>query len=558
MSAGPKVFLDGCSLTCRALTSLGKRGSSIAVAGKAWDKVRRARLVIDRLVERGFQEGHVAYGINTGFGLFANTVVENKYLKNLQTNLIRSHCAGVGRPISRDQTRRLLALRTNVLAKGYSGVRPETLQQMVDAFNADCMPVVPSQGTVGASGDLAPLSHLALGLMGEGQMHNPRTGEVEDAAHVLREHGLRPIILEAKEGLALINGTQLMTSIGAEAVTRARNVSLAADLACALAVETLRGTPRSFEQCIHDTRPHRGQQAVAKRLMGLLTPVSGLFQSHMYQGQVQDAYSLRCAPQVHGVVHDTVDWVESILETELNSATDNPMIFTEDASLVLEECLPEGNMPYEDAHDPHAKWSDHKRVSDTYYDAEDGFVISGGNFHGEYPAKVLDYLAIGVAEIGSISERRIERLVNPSLSGLPAFLTKQGGIHSGFMIAHCTAAALVSENKVLCSPSSVDSISTSGAKEDHVSMGGFSARKALEVVQHVETIVGIELMAAAQAMEFLRPHRTTRRLEAVLAEIRQKVDALEEDRYMTSDIETVTKMVRDGDLLRAAEIETHP
>ncbi|XP_072328031.1 histidine ammonia-lyase-like [Scyliorhinus torazame] len=408
----------------------------------------------------------------------------------------------------------LLALRINVLAKGYSGISLKTLNQIIQAFNASCLSYVPEKGTVGASGDLAPLAHLALGLMGEGKMWSPKSGWA-DAKYVLQAHGLQPISLKAKEGLALINGTQMITSLGAEAVERATMISRQADIIAALTLEVLKGTTRGFDSGIHALRPHPGQIEVAARFRSLLhsdVHPSEIAGSHRFCDRVQDPYSLRCCPQVHGVVNDTIAFVKTILVTEMNSATDNPIVF-----------------------------------------AERGEIISGGNFHGEYPAKALDYLAIGVHELASISERRIERLCNPSLSELPAFLVKDGGLNCGFMMAHCTAAALVSENKVLCHPSSVDSLSTSAATEDHVSMGGWAARKALRVIEHVEQVLTIELLAACQGLEFLRPLHTTEPLEKVYQLIRLMVKPLVRDRFMTSDFEIVQKLLIEGKVWQAVQ-----
>jgi len=541
------VQLGSSILDVATLRRCSLGGVRVTITEEAMRRVKTGRNVVDRIVDKG----DTAYGINTGFGLFANVVVGSDQLAELQTNLIRSHAAGVGPPLTIEQSRMLMVLRINTLAKGHSGVRPKTLAQMVEAFNADAISVVPSQGTVGASGDLAPLSHLALGLMGEGQMWDGRTGEMRPAQAVLRDRGLDPIKLEAKEGLALINGTQMIAALGAEAVHQARNAALCADVACALSVEVLKGTPRAFHPSIHSVRPHPGQQRVAARLRTLLSPTSELFQSHEHEGRVQDAYSLRCAPQVHGVVHDTIDFVDQVITTEMNSATDNPMVFTgSDDDLHGWGLDADAGPP--DVATSRIPLDTHKQITDTFYRGGGGFVISGGNFHGEYPAKVLDYLAIGMAEIASISERRVERLVNPALSELPPFLVDDGGLHSGFMIAHCTAAALASENKVLCHPSSVDSISTSGSKEDHVSMGGFSAHKAVRVVRNVEMVVAIELLAACQALEFSRPLKTTPRLEAVYKLVRERVEPWDGDRYMSPDLEEAVELIRTGQVLAAA------
>uniref|UniRef100_W5KSF7 Histidine ammonia-lyase n=1 Tax=Astyanax mexicanus TaxID=7994 RepID=W5KSF7_ASTMX len=453
------IYLDGNSLTTVDLFSLGKGLIKIKV---------------------------FVYGVNTGFGKFAGTVVRKDQLNP-------------------ERTRMLLALRINTLAKGHSGVSLETLQKMVAAFNESCLSWVPEKGTVGASGDLSPLAHLALGLMGEGRMWSPLTGWTESST-VLEAHGLTPISLKPKEGIALINGTQMMSALGAEAVERAEAVARQADVIAALTLEVLRGTNKAFDKDVHAVRPHPGQTVVAQHFRSLLH--SDIFPSEIAEDKpydrVQDAYTLRCCPQVHGVAVDTIAFVKKILNTELNSGTDNPLVF-----------------------------------------AERGVTLSGGNFHGEYPAKALDFLSIGVHELASISERRIERLCNPSLSELPAFLVKDGGLNSGFMVAHCTAAALVSENKALCHPASVDSISTSAATEDHVSMGGWAARKALRVVEHVEQVLAIELLAACQALEFHRPLRTTAPLEKVYELLRSVVRPWDKDRVMSSDIEAAHKLLLD-------------
>uniref|UniRef100_A0AAF6Z2C7 Histidine ammonia-lyase n=1 Tax=Bos taurus TaxID=9913 RepID=A0AAF6Z2C7_BOVIN len=485
------IALDGDSLTTEDLVSLGKGHYKIKLTPTAEKRVQKSREVIDRIVE----EKTVVYGITTGFGKFARTVIPVSKLEELQFNLVRSHSSGVGKPLSPERCRMLLALRINVLAKGYSGISLGTLKQVIEVFNASCLPYVPEKGTVGASGDLAPLSHLALGLIGEGKMWSPKSGWA-DAKYV------RLIIAS---GLALINGTQMITSLGCEAVERASAIARQADIVAALTLEVLKGTTKAFDTDIHAVRPHRGQVEVAFRFRSLLDSdhhPSEIAESHRFCDRVQDAYTLRCCPQVHGVVNDTIAFVKNIITTEINSATDNPMVF-----------------------------------------ASRGETISGGNFHGEYPAKALDYLAIGVHELASISERRIERLCNPSLSELPAFLVAEGGLNSGFMIAHCTAAALVSENKALCHPSSVDSLSTSAATEDHVSMGGWAARKALRVIEHVEQVLAIELLAACQGIEFLRPLKTTTPLEKVYDLVRSVVRPWIKDRFMAPDIEAAHRLL---------------
>ncbi|KAM9771719.1 histidine ammonia-lyase-like isoform X1 [Syngnathus typhle] len=495
------LSLDGNSLTTADLVALGQGLFKVKLTPEAVDRVIKCRAVIDGFLK----EGKVVYGVNTGFGKFAHTLIPNDQLVMLQENLIHSHSAGVGSPLSVERTRMLLVQRINVLAKGYSGISMETLDDIIKAFNASCLSWVPEKGTLGASGDLAPLAHLALGLMGEGRMWSPQSGWAQAKA-VLEGHGLKPLVLKPKEGLALINGTQMISSLGAEAVERALAIARQADVVAALTLEALRGSVRPFHPAIHAVKPHPGQKEVAERLCALLdSPVfpSQISESHRSCNRVQDAYTLRCIPQVHGIVNDTIKFVQMIISTEMNSATDNPLVF-----------------------------------------AEMNEVISGGNFHGEYPAKALDYLAIGVHELANLSERRIERLMNPPLSELPAFLVQDGGLNSGFMIAHCTAAALVSESKALCHPSSVDSLSTSAATEDHVSMGGWAARKALTIVEHVEQVLAIELLAACQALEFLRPLETTAPLERVYRLVRSVVSAWDKDRIMSHDIEVAHTLLR--------------
>uniref|UniRef100_A0A8D0D206 Histidine ammonia-lyase n=1 Tax=Sander lucioperca TaxID=283035 RepID=A0A8D0D206_SANLU len=510
------ISLDGNTLTSTDLVNLGRGLYKIKLTQEAERKVVQARELLDTIVK----ENKVVYGITTGFGKFARTVIPVSKLKELQENLVRSHSAGVGNPLSPERTRMLLALRINVLAKGYSGISLETLHAMIQAFNASCLSFVPEKGTVGASGDLAPLSHLALGLIGEGKMWSPKSGWA-DAKYVLEAHGLKPISLKPKEGLALINGTQMITSLGAEAVERAQAIARQADIIAALTLEVLKGTTKAFDSDIHSLRPHPGQIEVALRFRSLLDSdhhPSEIAESHRFCDRVQDAYTMRCCPQVHGVTNDTITFVQNIINTEINSM----------------------------CHFFHCT----QNCSTTNFRGE---TISGGNFHGEYPAKALDFLAIAVHELASISERRTERLCNPSLSELPAFLVNEGGLNSGFMIAHCTAAALVSENKVLCHPSSVDSLSTSAATEDHVSMGGWAARKALRVVEHVEQVLAIELLAACQGIEFLRPLRTTTPLEKVYDLVRSVVKPWIKDRFMSPDIEAVHRLLLDQKVWNVAK-----
>ncbi|GAB1599327.1 histidine ammonia-lyase-like [Argonauta hians] len=496
------VTLDGFSMTTNDLIRLSKGDCIIKLSDEAVERVTKSRDLLNDIVAKN----QVAYGVTTGFGNFARTIIPPHQLAELQENLIRSHSAGVGQSLPVERIRMLLALRINVLAKGNSGISLINLNKYINAFNHSCLPWVPEKGTVGASGDLAPLSHLALGMMGEGKMWSASTGWAE-AKDVLKTYKLEPIELGPKEGLALINGAQFITALGTEALERAEAITRQADIVAAVTFEALKGTTKAYDKDIHIARPHKGQIKVAARLRSILDSdvfPSQITESERHHNKVQDAYTLRCIPQVHGVVNDTNDFVRVILSTEINSAGDNPMVF-----------------------------------------AERGEIISGGNFHGEYPAKANDYLAIGVHELANISERRIERLVNRSLGDLPAFLTKNGGLNSGFMIAHCTAAALVSENKVLCHPASVDSQTTSAGTEDHVSMGGFAARKALNVVENVEQVLAIELLAACQGLEFLKPLKPTAPVEAVYNLVRTVVEPWERDRYMAPDIDAVTKLLKE-------------
>jgi histidine ammonia-lyase len=492
------LVIDGNRLTIADLESVARGPRAVALDPVARERVARARSVVDDAVGRGA----VVYGVTTGFGNFAEVVIPRERLAELQANLVRSHSAGVGEVLDEADTRGLMLLRANVLAKGYSGVRVETLELLLAMLNARLHPVVPSQGSVGASGDLAPLAHLALAMIGEGPC--ARDGRVRPGAEALAAAGLKPVRLEAKEGIALINGTQLMAAVAGLALAEVERLAVTADVAGALTLDTLKGTDVAFDERIHAARPHPGQAASARNLRRLMAG-SPLRESHRGCGKVQDAYSLRCMPQVHGAARDALGYVASTLAVELNGATDNPMVFTDTKEL-----------------------------------------LSGGNFHGEPVAMAADVLAIAAAEIGAISERRVERLVNPALSGLPAFLTREGGLRSGLMIAQVTAAALASENKLLAHPASVDSIPTSANKEDHVSMGATAARKAARAVANTRRILAIELLAAAQALEFHRPLQTSAPLEAVHRRLRARVPIYDDDRPLGPDIEAVAEMVRSG------------
>jgi histidine ammonia-lyase len=498
------LSLDGSSLTLAALEDVALAGRGVALAPSAREAVASARRVVDGAVARG----DVVYGVTTGFGNFADVVIPRERIRELQLNLVRSHAAGVGEALSEAETRALMLLRANVLAKGFSGVRLQTLELLLELLNRRVHPVVPSQGSVGASGDLAPLAHLALALVGEGTC--AFEGSLRPAAEALAAAGLKPVTLEAKEGLALINGTQLITAGAGLALAEAWRLARVADVAGALAVDALKGTDTAFDPRIHAARPHPGQAASARNLRRLLEG-SAIRESHRDCGKVQDAYSLRCIPQVHGAARDALAYVAATVAIEMNAATDNPMVFAQTSEL-----------------------------------------LSGGNFHGEPVAMAADVLALAVAELGAISERRTERLLNPTLSDLPAFLTRDGGLQSGLMMAQVTAAALASENKALAHPASVDSIPTSANKEDHVSMGAFAARKALRVVANVRRVLAIELLAACQALEFLKPLTTSAPLRAVHARVRERVPAYDRDRALAPDIEALAELVRSGEILDAA------
>ena len=498
------LVLDGGSLTLEGLESVARTRRTVALSAAAREAVARSRRVVDEAVARG----DVVYGVTTGFGSFADVMIPRGRLEELQLNLVRSHAAGVGEPLDEAETRALMVLRANVLAKGYSGIRPETLDLLVAMINRRVHPVVPSQGSVGASGDLAPLAHLALALVGEGTCATERG--VVPGADALKAAGLAPAVLQAKEGLALINGTQLMSAAAGLALAEAGRLARAADVVAALTTDALKGTDVAFDPRIHAARPHPGQAASARNLRKLLAG-SAIRESHRGCGKVQDAYSLRCIPQVHGAVRDALGFVRGTLEIEMNAGTDNPMVF-----------------------------------------ADTGELLSGGNFHGAPVAMAADLLAIAAAEMGAISERRIERLVNPALSGLPAFLAREGGVQSGLMLAHVTAAALASENKTLAHPASVDSIPTSANKEDHVSMGVGAARKAARAVANARRILAVELLAACEALEFLKPLQTSPALDAAYRLVRQRVPPYERDRSPAPDIEALAELVRGGAVFDAA------
>ncbi len=476
--------LDGDHLTLESMEEALDQPTQIRLSDAAWDRVRRSREVVEDIVRRG----DVVYGVNTGFGKFSDVAISEAHTDELQENLVRSHATGVGDPLPDSVVRTMLLLKANALAKGLSGVRPEIIQLLIDMFRRDVLPVIPEKGSVGASGDLAPLAHLALAMIGEGVC--VLEGRRMSAAEALQKAGLGPVRLRSKEGLAVLNGTQAMTAVACVALLRALNLLESADILGAMSTEVLLCTDVAF-----DARIHEGQSVSAENLRTLLQ-ASPLVLSHRHCKKVQDAYSVRCIPQVHGASRDAAVHVKQVVEREINAATDNPLVFP-----------------------------------------ERGEVLSGGNFHGQPIALVMDYLAIAISELGSISERRVAWMMDASLSdGLPPFLARNGGLHSGYMIAQYTAAALASENKHLCHPASVDSIPTSANKEDHVSMGTIAARKCLKVVENVETILAIEWLCAAQAADFRKPVELAQRTSRAYHLLREHVEPLERDRVTAVDI----------------------
>ncbi len=504
----------GTPLSLEELVGVARRGVPARLDEAARARVTVARDAIARIVDAG-DAGAPFYGINTGFGALAERRIGAEDILKLQQNLVRSHAAGVGPALGVPETRAMMLLRAQTLSLGHSGARPEVIELLLAMLERGVAPCIPSQGSVGASGDLAPLAHLALVLIGEGEALVE--GQRLAGGEALRRVGLDAVVLQAKEGLALINGTQFMAAVGGLALADAARLATVADIAGAMSVEAQKGSKRPFDARIQALRPHPGQATVAANLRALLAE-SELMESHRFCGRVQDAYSFRCMPQVHGASRDALGFSRGVLERELNSVTDNPLVF------------PEG-----------------KGAAD---------VVSGGNFHGQPLALGLDLAAMALAELASISERRVEQLVNPSLSsGLPAFLTPNSGLNSGLMIAQVTSAALVSENKVLCHPASVDSIPSSAGREDHVSMGSISARKLALVVANVRRCLAIEVLAAAVGLDLRRPLSPSRGVRAALAAVRGVVPPLGDDRPLHRDIETVAGLIESGALIEAVEAE---
>ena len=501
------LHINGNDLTLEAVREVAQINERrpVLLSADAREAVDRARAVVDEIVA----SNTLAYAITTGVGKLSDVRIASDQIRELQVNLVRSHAAGVGEPLSVPETRAMMLLRANSLAKGYSGVRAIVIDTLCEMLNRGVTPFVPSQGSVGASGDLAPLAHLALALIGEGECIDAAGARIP-SGDALKRAQIKPLVLEAKESISLINGTQGMLAVGTLALLAAETLVDSADVLGGLCCDALKGTDAAFDERIHKARPHSGQMKTAANLRRMLEG-SQIRESHRDCGRVQDAYSLRCIPQVHGAVRDTLAHCRVVFETEANSAVDNPLVFVTDARNFK------------------------------------GDVISGGNFHGEPLAFALDFLGIALSALAGISERRIERLVNPALSeGLPPFLAHGAGLNSGFMLPQVTAAALVSENKVLAHPASVDSITTSGNKEDYVSMGMTAANKLKRIVENTRNVLAIEAMAVAQAIDFLAPLKTSKRGQAAHAAIRSVCPTVEKDRVMYKDFARIAELIASG------------
>ena len=509
------ITIDGHTLTLGQVEAVARDRIAVRLADEAVERVRASRALLERLIEGDAP----VYGVNTGFGRLADVRIPRDEQRALQRNMVRSHAAGAGAPLPAAEVRAIMVLRANTLARGQSGCRLVVVEGLLELLNRGVHPVVPETGSVGASGDLAPLAHVALGLTGEGRVEvDGREGE---AAALLAVAGIAPLELLEKEALALLNGTQATTGIGTLAVRRFARALDTADVAGAMSLEGLKGTPDAFRPEIHAARPHPGQVASARRLWALLEG-SEIRESHRTDDpRVQDAYSLRCMPQVHGAAREACAYARRILTTEANSTTDNPLV------------LPVGADGKEATPGRHAE------------------VLSGGNFHAQVIAQCLDLIAIAATDLASISERRIDRLLNPDLSGLPAFLTPKPGTRSGLMIAQVTAADALSEMRVLASPASVDSVPTCASQEDHVSMGMAAARKVRRSVEMLEVVLAVELLCAAQAMEFHRPLLAGKGVEQALATVRSRVPRLDEDRVLSGDIASLAALVREGAVAHA-------
>jgi histidine ammonia-lyase len=498
------LLIDGETLTIQDVYEVAFERKRVALHPEASKRMSRSRSVIETIVN----EDRAVYGVSTGFGKLSDVHIGQDQITPLQHNLVRSHASGVGDPFSEEECRALMLLRANVLAKGLSGARPVVAERLCDLLNHHIYPVVPCRGSVGASGDLAPLAHLALVLIGEGEVFSESTKI--SGREALEAIGVPPLDLRAKEGLALLNGTQATLATGLIRWRRGKQLLDMADLAAAMSLEALKGSPVAFDVRIHQARPHRGQLQVAERLSRFLRE-SEIRQSHIDCGRIQDAYSLRCVPQVHGPVRECLEYVHSVATVEINSATDNPLVF-----------------------------------------ADAGEVLSGGNFHGQSLGLAFDFLAISLSVLANISERRIERLLNPEYGDLPPFLADHPGLNSGFMVAQVTAAALASENKVLSHPASVDSIPTSGNKEDHVPMAMGAALKLKQVVANLERILAIEFLCATQGIDYLRPLKAGVNAEAAYQYIRRRISHVSVDRVLSTDIERMIDIMNEEEFIRLA------
>ncbi len=505
-------LLLGRPLSLADLEAVARDRRPVALCPEARERVNASRRAIDAIADAG-DSAPAVYGINTGFGALAETRIQERDVRALQRNLVRSHACGVGPDLNEAEVRGMMVLRAQVIALGFSGVRGEVIDALMGMINAGVHPRIPAQGSVGASGDLAPLAHLALVLIGEGEA--TLEGQRMSGKEALARAGLTPVELAAKEGLALINGTQYMTALGALALVDALNLATVADIAGAMSLEALKGSKRPFDERLMAVRAHPGQAICAGNLRALLRD-SEIMESHVNCSKVQDPYSLRCMPQVHGATRDALAWAAEVVGQEINSVTDNPTVFLRD----------DGGAD----------------------------LISGGNFHGQPVALAMDLAAIAVAELANISERRVEQLVNPMLSsGLTAFLAPDSGLHSGFMIAQVASASLVSENKVLCHPSSVDSIPSSAGREDHVSMGSIGARKLGQVIANVRASLAIELITAAAGVDQRRPLKASTGVLAALAAVREVVGEMVEDRPLYLDIAAAGKLIERRALIEVVE-----
>ncbi|MCJ8275597.1 MAG: histidine ammonia-lyase [Bdellovibrionales bacterium] len=501
------IQLTGENITIDEVWRVAYEFEKVELATSARENMQKSRDYIQGRIDNG----DIMYGVNTGFGHFSNVSISNEQIVELQKNLIRSHCMGIGEPFSLEETRAIMFLRANALSRGHSGIRPIVAETILNYLNSNIIPVIPSQGSVGASGDLAPLSHLALAIIGEGKVWSD-SGDQVSVTKLLKERSVEPLELQAKEGLSMINGCQVMTAIGLLNLYRGRRLMWLADLSGAMTLEALKGSRGAFDPLISATRPHPGEAKTARNIIKLMGETSPIAESHIDCGRVQDAYSLRCIPAVHGAAKDSFRHVQKVLETEANSSTDNPLVF-----------------------------------------AEDGKVLSCGNFHGEPVAYALDFAGIAMSGIANISECRIEKMINPSMSGLPAFLAPDGGLNSGHMIVQVAAASLVSENKILSHPASVDSIPTSADKEDHVSMGTIAARKFGKIVTNSERVIAMEMLSSCQALDMIKPLEPASAVKSVFNKIRETVPYATKDRVFSDDVEEIFHLIHDNKLTEVVD-----